>query len=172
TPDGTAYAPYSGWRAQTGSFPGNTPVVTTDVVVVRDDKGGITGATPFRDLVDPSDGQPGRLVARNIRIPFNRNGSPATGQQRLGGTLSLAVDPRPGGSGTVYLAWADQPPPSMLTLHVRRSTDRGVTWSATDLLTVPNATNAALTINSAGTIGLLYQQLTGPGTNRRWETHF
>jgi len=169
--DGTVYATYYGWRSQSGSFPGNTLIVTTDVVVVRDDKGG-AGVHPFRSLVDPSDGLPGRLVARNARIPFNRNGSPATGQQRLGGTLSLAVDPRPGRSGTVYLAWADRPPPSMLTLHVRRSTDRGVTWSAIDLLTVPNATNAALAINSAGTIGLLYQQLTGLGTNRRWETHF
>ena len=92
-----------------------------------------------------------------------RNGSPATGQQRLGGTLSLAVDPRAGRSGTVYLAWADQAPGSILTIHVRRSTDRGVTWSPADLVTVLNATNAALAINSAGAIGLLYQQLTGTG---------
>ena len=170
-PDGTVYATYYGWRSQSGSFPGNTLVVTTDVVVVRDDRGG-SGVSPFRALVDPSDGLPGRLVARNARIPFNRNGSPATGQQRLGGTLSLAVDRRPNRSGTVYLAWADQPLQSMLTLHIRRSTDRGVTWSAADLLIVPNATNAALAINSAGTIGLLYQQLTGSGANRRWVTHF
>ena len=170
--DGTAYAAYYGWRAQSGSFPGNTLVVTTDVVVVRDDKGATTGATPFRNLVDPSDGQPGRLVARNIRIPFNRNGSPATGQQRLGGTLSVAVDPRTNQSATVYLAWADQPPQSMLTIHVRRSTDRGVTWSPADLFTAANATNAALAINNAGVVGLLYQQLTGTGATRRWVTHF
>jgi hypothetical protein len=122
--------------------------------------------------VDPSDGQPGRLVARNIRIPFNRNGSPATGQQRLGGTLSVAVDPRTNQSATVYLAWADQPPQSMLTIHVRRSTDRGVTWSPADLFTAANATNAALAINNAGVVGLLYQQLTGTGATRRWVTHF
>ena len=35
-----------------------------------------------------------------------------------------------------------------------------------------NATNAALAINSDGTIGLLYQQLTGTGASRRWVTHF
>jgi hypothetical protein len=169
--DGTVYATYYGWRAESGSFPGNTLVVTTDVVVVRDDHGG-SGTAPFRHLVDPGDGLPGRLVARNARIPFNRNGSAATGQQRLGGTLSLAVDPRPAHSGTVYLAWADQPPQIMLMLHIRCSTDRGVTWSAADLLTVPNATNAALAINSAGAIGLLYQQLSGSGANRRWVTHF
>ena len=170
-PDGTVYAVYYGWRAQSGSFPGNTLIVTTDVVVVRDDAGGV-GANPFRSLVEPGDGLAGRLVARNVRIPFNRNGSLATGQQRLGGTLSLAVDRRAGRSGTVYLAWADQAPGSILTIHVRRSTDRGVTWSPADLLTVLNATNAALAINSAGAIGLLYQQLTGTGAAGRWVTHF
>ena len=170
-PDGTVYAVYYGWRAQSGSFPGNTLIVTTDVVVVRDDAGGV-GVNPFRSLVEPGDGLSGRLVARNVRIPFNRNGSSATGQQRLGGTLSLAVDRRAGRSGTVYLAWADQAAGSILTIHVRRSTDRGVTWSAADLLTVLNATNAALAINNAGAIGLLYQQLTGTGAARRWVTHF
>jgi hypothetical protein len=110
---------------------------------------------------------PTTAVARNVRIPFNRNGSPATGQQRLGGTLSLAVDRRAGRSGTVYRAWADQAAGSILIIHVRRSTDRGVTWSAADLLTVLNATNAALAINNAGAIGLLYQQLTGTGATRR-----
>jgi len=55
---------------------------------------------------------------------------------------------------------------------VRRSTDGGANWSPTDLLTVPNATNAALAINSGGTVGLLYQQLTGAGNNLRWVTHF
>src|SRR5262249_62191868 len=45
-PDGAAYAAYYGWRAQSGSFPGNTLVVTTDVVVVRDDPAGL-GANPF-----------------------------------------------------------------------------------------------------------------------------
>src|SRR5205085_7032070 len=60
--DGTVYAAFYGWRSQSGSFPGNTLVVTTDVVVVRDDKGG-TGAEAFQDLTDPADGQAGRLVA-------------------------------------------------------------------------------------------------------------
>jgi hypothetical protein len=36
---------------------------------------------------------------------------------------------------------------------------------------VSNATNAALAINSAGVLGLLYQQLAGVGASR-WETHF
>ncbi len=170
-PDGTAYAAFYGWRSQTGSFPGNTLIVTTDVVVVRDDRGG-TGTRRFQDLKDASDGLSGRLVAQGVKIPFNRNGTLATGQQRLGGALSIAVDPRPNQSGTVYLAWGDQQQQSILTLHIRRSTDRGVTWSPADLLTVANATNAALAVNSAGTIGLLYQQLAGTGASRRWVTHF
>jgi hypothetical protein len=168
--DGTVYAAFYGWRAQSGSFPGNTLVVTTDVVVVRDDNGGL-GASPFRSLTDPGDGLAGRLVARGVRIPFRRSGIPASGQQRLGGTLSIAVDPRPSQSGTVYLAWSDQQAQSDFTLHIRRSTDRGRNWSATDLLTVQNATNAALAINSDGIIGLLYQQLTGADAGRRWKTH-
>jgi len=169
--DGTAYAAFYGWRSQSGSFPDNTLVVTTDVVVVRDDAGAAS-AKRFQALKDTSDGLPGKLVARGVQVPFQQRGTTATGQQRLGGTLSVAVDPRAGKSGTVYLAWGDRRPGSVLTLHVRRSTNRGATWSAADLLTVPGATNAALAINSAGAIGLLYQQITGSGSARRWATHF
>jgi hypothetical protein len=169
--DGTVYAAFYGWRSESGSFPGNTLVVTTDVVVVRDDSGG-GGAAPFADLKDPGDGQAGRLVARGVSVPFQQGGNAASGQQRVGGTLAVAVDPRPNQSGTVYLAWGDTQPQSRFTLHVRRSTDRGATWSGQDLLTVPNALNAALAINSAGVVGLLYQQLTGSGASRRWVTHF
>ena len=60
--DHTVYVAYFGWRSNTGSN------VTSDVVVVRDDSGA-TGATPFRDLVDPSDHLPGRLVATHVTIP-------------------------------------------------------------------------------------------------------
>ena len=56
-------------------------------------------------------------------------------------------------------------------LHVLRSTNRGVTWSG-DLRTVRNALNPALAINSAGKVGLLYQQLTGSGPTQRWVTKF
>src|SRR5436853_1913083 len=63
-PDHTVYVAYFGWRSQTGSD------VTSDVVVVRDDSGAI-GATPFRDLRDPSDHLPGRLVAPHVTIPWS-----------------------------------------------------------------------------------------------------
>jgi hypothetical protein len=113
----------------------------------------------------------GLRVAQGVNFAFDRNGLATNGQQRLGGTLAIAVDPRPGESGTVYLAWGTDEPTTGFTVHVRRSTDRGGTWSPSDLLTAPRATNAALAINSDGVVGLLYQQLTGAGPNRRWETH-
>ena len=169
-PDGTVYAAFLGWRSQTGDFSAGTLQVTADVVVVRDDKGG-SGATPCEDLKDPTDGQVGVQAARGVKFGFDRAGLAKNGQQRLGGTLAIAVDPRPGQSGTVYLAWGTDEPTTGFTIHVRRSQNRGVTWSPSDLLTVPHATNAALAINSDGLVGLLYQQLTGVGSNKRWETH-
>lgn len=167
--DGTVYAAFYGWRALTGSFPANTLVITSaDVVVVRDDHWGAGGFIDLKDI--PGDGLPGRRVITGISFPFMRNGATATGQQRIGGTISIAVHPQ--NSSIVYLVWGARSVGSFLTLHVRRSTDRGKTWSGPgDLLAVPNATNAALAINSAGVIGLLYQQVTGTGAGQRWVTH-
>ena len=159
--DHTVYVAYFGWRSQAGS------TVTSDVVVVRDDSGA-TGATPppFRDLVDPSDHLPGRLVATRVTIPWSN--APTLGQERIGSTLSIAVDPLH--STTVYLAWADRAGTGdIYTEHVRRSTDRGATWSG-DLRTLTNATNASLAVATDGTVGLLYQQVTVSGDSSRWVT--
>lgn len=166
--DGTVYLTFMGWRSTSGNWQANTLVVTADVVVVRDDKGG-NSTKPFRSLLDPADSLPGRRVVQGITFPFHSSESGVPGQQRLGGDLAIAVDPT--NSARVYLAWADLRA-GVYTLHVRRSTDRGVTWSATDLLTFPRAVNPALAINSAGKVGLLYQQLTGSGSMLRWVTHF
>src|SRR3989440_11242806 len=76
-PDHTVYVAYFGWRSNAGAD------VTSDVVVVRDDSGA-TGATPFRDLVDPSDSLPGRLVATHVTIPWSN--APTLGQERSGST--------------------------------------------------------------------------------------
>src|SRR5690242_10573976 len=157
--DHTVYVAYFGWRSNAGAD------VTSDVVVVRDDSGA-TGATPFRDLVDPSDHLPGRLVATHVTIPWSN--APTLGQERIGSTLSLAVDAQH--SDTVYLAWADRVGNGdIYTVHVRRSGDRGATWSG-DLRTLTNATNASLAISPNGTVGLLYQQVTGSGDASRWVT--
>ncbi len=169
-PDGTVYGVFYGWRSQSGDWEANTLSVTADVVVVRDDQWG-SGNDPFTSLQDPTDGVVGQRVVRSVSFAFNRNGIAANGQQRLGGTLSVAVDPRPQQSGTVYVAWGTDEPTTGFTVHVRCSKDRGVIWSANDLLTLPHATNAAVAINEDGVVGLLYQQLTGPASRRRWETH-
>ncbi len=165
-PDGTVYAAFYRWRSLTGNFQANTLVITSaDVVVVRDDNGG-SGATPYTALIDTGDGIAGKRVVTGVSFPFMISGAAATGQQRIGGSLSIAVSPL--SSSTVYLVWGNKPAGStgFLTLHVTRSLDRGKTWSP-DLLTIPNATNGALAINNAGKIAFLYQQLSGV----RWVTH-
>ena len=164
-PDGTVYAAYQRWAS--GPFPN----LRVDIVVSRDDSWA-SGANPFTALVDPAppggNGVIGRLVATNRFMRFNAQ----MGQERLGGDLTIAVDPQ--NSSTVWLAWADRvgnppaiPPESGTdwTIHVSRSTDRGMTWSA-DLRTITNAKNPSLAINSLGQIGFLFQEFTGT----RWVT--
>ena len=156
-PDGTVYAVFYGWRSFSSSN-----LVTADVTVVRDDSWG-SGTTPFTALKDPSDNKAGRLVVTGVHFTWNAT----MGQERLGGDLSIAVDPN--NSSTVYIAYCDVQSGSY-TIHIRRSTDRGATWSA-DLKTISSAKNPALAITNAGTVGLAYQRLTGSGSGQRWETH-
>src|SRR6202171_5349760 len=158
-PDNTVYAAFFGWRKFNGSM------ATSDVVVVRDDAGA-TGSHPFQALKDPSDKLPGRLVVKRVSIPWSN--APTLGQERIGSTLSIAVDPN--NSSTVYVGWADRGRKGdIYALHVRRSTDRGLTWSKADLprTTISNATNIALAVANNGVVGLLYQQLSAG----RWVTH-
>ena len=146
-----------------------------DVVVVRDDHFG-AGAPAFGALVDPADHAAGVRIAANRLIPFLNQ--PVLGQERIGSTLTIAVDPRNGQSGTAFVAWADRVAKTDYTIHLRKSADRGQTWSPADLLTITNATNPAVAINSDGGVGFVYQQLTGaftPGkvsAANRWVTHF
>jgi hypothetical protein len=141
-------------------------ITSADVVVVRDDNGG-AGNPEYGALVDPGDGIAGMRVVQGVSLPFMQTGTAATGQQRLGGSISIAVDPT--NSAKVYLAYCDKRPGSMLTLHLRRSLDRGKTWS-TDLVTINSATNGAVAVNSAGKIGLLYQEFRSSPGNPRWVT--
>jgi hypothetical protein len=155
-PDGTVYAVFHAWRA----FDPNTGEGTADIVVVRDDSG---GSASFGDLVDPGDHKAGMRVVQGAK--FNFDGS--IGQQRTGGDVSIAVDPRD--KNVVYLAYNDDQG-SFYVLHVRKSSDGGNTWT-TDVRTVRDALNPALAVNSAGKLGLLYQQLTGTGA-KTWVTKF
>jgi len=131
-----------------------------DLVVARDDNWGAgLGGAPFTNLKDPVDGLSGRRVA--IAVPIHGGN---LGGVRLNNDCNIAVDPT--NSSVVYLTWCDNTT-SDYTLRVRKSTNRGVDWSD-DLLTVPNATLATMTINSGGTVGLMYQQL----VSKKMETHF
>jgi hypothetical protein len=168
-PDGTIYAIYYRYRPPS---PCVTPLAS-DVIVVRDDNWSST-SPQFAALTDPSDGLAGRIVVSNIRVPFINSSQSTFGQERfVSSNVSIAVDP--GNSSRVYIAWADYPggvPP--YTLHVRRSDNRGVTWTASDLITISNATNPALAVNSNGKVAFLYQLNTPQGVplaSQRWETH-
>jgi hypothetical protein len=166
--DGTIYAAFYRWISSSGSFGANTLVITNaEVIVVRDDQWG-TGASPFTALTDSSDSLSGRRVATGLSFPFNKTGVAANGQERWGGDISIAVDPR--NSSTVYLVYSTLVS-GVYTLSVTRSIDRGVNWSAT-LLSIANAKNPAIAVNSLGKIGLVCQQLSGTGSTQRWETHF
>jgi hypothetical protein len=167
-PDGTLYGVFYGWRSVVGSF-WTGATITTDVVVVRDDNGA-TGSARFSSLKD-SDGLPGLRVVRDRKLPWFNASQPNFGNERfVGSNLTIAVDPRAGKSGTIYIAWADRLGSDDYTLHLRRSIDRGVTWSD-DLKTITNATNPAVAINTDGIVAFLYQQLTGSIDRPRWETH-
>ncbi|MBI4659974.1 MAG: hypothetical protein HY735_14125 [Verrucomicrobia bacterium] len=158
--DGTVYVAYFGWRIFRNS------VATSDIVVVRDDQGA-AGSNPFQHLTDPSDGQPGRIVAGGVTIPWLN--ARALGNERIGSTLSIAVDPNQ--SGIVYVAWADRVGNGdIYTIHVRRSVDRGGTWS-NDLRTIRNATCCSVAVAANGTVGLLYQQFVESNGDARWVVH-
>ena len=160
--DGTIYATFNGVRTMTSSG-----AATSDIVVVRDDNWA-SGANPFTALVDPNDGKAGFRVQTGVSLVWSP-GSPNLGQERAFGTFAIAT--HPGDSDIVYLAWAGVASGKQ-TIHLQRSLNRGVSWSGDLLTPIPNATNAALAINTAGVIGLLYQQLTGTSPSDRWETHF
>lgn len=152
--DETVYVGFTHWKAKTGNrFLG-------DVVVSRDDQAA-AGTNSFLSLIEPEDGLPGRIVAKDREFSLDAK----LGQQRVGSGLSLAVDPKQ--SGTVYLAWVDYDRTQNSVIHIKRSTDRGQNWS-NELLTIPSATNPALAISDRGEVGLLYQQL----YKDRWDTHF
>ncbi len=155
--DGTVYGAYIGRRAGGVS----------DIVVVRDNNGA-AGATQFVDLLDSGDGLSGQRVITGVNVPFEN--FQTMGMERLvSSDLSICVDPRD--SRNVWVAWGDRPAGSNnLTLHLRRSTNRGQTWSAADLRTVANAKAPVVAVNSRGRVAFLYQQLTGAAPNLRWQT--
>ncbi|MEU3778430.1 hypothetical protein AB0F11_35570 [Streptomyces sp. NPDC032472] len=150
-PDGTVYAAHESWRNAVEAG-GGILNVTYDVVVSRDDGGGV-GANAFQDLKDADDSAIGQRVVVDRTERFNGE----MGQERLGGDLAIAVDPAD--AAGVWVAWCDRVGGQLgCTLHVRHSTDRGQTWSDDDVRTVINAKNPALAVNTDSLLGLAYQQ--------------
>jgi hypothetical protein len=157
--DGTVYGAYFGWRSNAGA------TITSDVVVVRDGNWG-SGANPYQALIDPADSEPGLRVVKAVSIPAL---STLLGTQRIGSQIAIAVDPRQ--SSVVYPTWADGTSAADYTIHLRRSTDSGSSWSTTDLRAVVQGTNPAVAVNSRGAVGFLYQKLVSTAAGNRWETH-
>jgi hypothetical protein len=166
-PDGTVYAGFQRWVKRVRST-ATALDLELDVVVVRDDAWA-GGAHPFTALTDPGDGRPGVRVAKKRFIRFTGSVGPL-GQERIGADLSIAVDPTD--SDRVWIAWCDRiggASGTDWTIHVRRSTNRGRTWSS-DRRTVTNAKNPALAVNAQGTLGFMFQRLVGTGATARWRT--
>ncbi|HEX2780636.1 MAG TPA: hypothetical protein VHM30_14120, partial [Gemmatimonadaceae bacterium] len=159
--DGHVYAAFYRRR---GSITGG---YKADVVVVRDDNWG-KGATPFQALVDGVTMVSGLNVEVQDSISDSFGSDPALGNEWWGGDLYLTVDPND--ASRLYISYSDSRAGAARTLHLRRSTDHGLTWGA-DLLTTASAKNAAIAINSHGRIGYLYQSLVGASPNLHWQTH-
>lgn len=165
--DGTVYAAYQSW-VQVVQQTATALDLRMDVVVLRDDAWG-QGANPFAALTDPGDGLAGMRVAKQRFVRFTGSVGPL-GQERIGSDLAIAVDPT--SSSRVWVAWCDRvggPTGTDWTVHVRRSTNRGRTWSA-DVRKITNAKNPALAVNAHGQLGFMYQQLVGTGSASRWVT--
>lgn len=145
--DGTVYVAYGSWPATFG---------VVNLMVARDDD---WGKNHFADLLDPTDLKPGRIVAT---VPINPFVGPPG--QRGDNGFDIQVDPH--NSDIVYLSWIDNSAPDP-TLHVRRSPNRGMSWSS-DLITVDNTSIATMAINSHGTVALSYLQF----VVGKWEMHF
>jgi hypothetical protein len=175
-PDGVMYAAFLRVRWQEDPMGGYDRAIS-DVVVVRGKPSAPTGYAldalveptgSDPDPCAPSDGRLGIRVVRCVDVPFDGTHNPAFGWEVRRGSLALSVDPTDWKK--VYVAWGDNQPDTLLTLHVRRSVDGGETWDATDLFMVERATNPALAVDTTGRVALLYQQFV-PGTgNGRWHS--
>jgi len=160
---GVIYAAF--YRLTAGCSGGGT--FTADVVVVRDDNWG-SGGAPYQALQDG--GQAGKRVVTGISVPSCSTGR--VGNQRICGSLSIAVDPN--NNQNVWLVWGEGTSGTDYTLHVRTSADGGANWLP-ELKTVSPAVNPALAITTDSKVAFLYQKLVTPGTcaggSPCWETH-
>lgn len=128
-----------------------------DVIVTRDDAWAQTA--PEHNVLTTGTIR-GTAVATGLSIPFGD----LLGPQRVGGAMSIAVDPRD--ANRVFVAYGEGSSGADNRLHVCRSTNGGTDWTC-DLRIIDHATNPALAVNNRGVAAFLYQQFVGG----RWETH-
>lgn len=112
------------------------------------------------------------LAANGVTVasyPLSIDFGSSFGGERHAGDLALATDPRD--SRTLYLSYASRTSATQpIALHLLRSTTGGSAWSG-DLLTIQNAKNSSIAVNSQGYLAYLYQELTGTTGSRHWVTH-
>lgn len=152
-----------------------------DFVVARDDFFG-SSSHPFAALrerprpASPAicpigDGLPGVRVVRCRPFAydaFGESGDAFGFQRRLPVLMSVAADPTDRRGSTVYVAWADSSGSDHQRVTVAKSVDGGQRW--TRLLSIPNATNPAIAVDSLGRLGFLFQQLAIDSATNRWVT--
>ncbi|GAB7185036.1 hypothetical protein ATKI12_4867 [Kitasatospora sp. Ki12] len=160
-PDGTVYIAFMSFTAED---PVDRAKKTFDLVVTRDDKGGV-GAAPFEALLDSTDGEVGQRAAADRKVRFDPR-QRSLGQERTGADVSVAVDSTD--SNSVWVAYCDNlggTAPTDYVLHVLHSANRGQSWS-TGHPDVVNGKNPSLAVNEDGLVGLVYQQL----AHGQWST--
>jgi hypothetical protein len=138
-------------------------IVNASIVVKRSDDAGIDR---FNDL-----GARGAAFVTTNIPSTTTTANTSLGDERLGSSLSLAVDPR--NPCHVYVAYADVPTLGEIQVHVWESTNSGANWHPV-FQTDPAFKSAlpALAVAGDGSVGLLY---TAQGTlngNASLETHF
>jgi uncharacterized repeat protein (TIGR01451 family) len=111
-----------------------------DVVLVRDDRGGLNG---FSDLNSSN----GVVVAQGIVLPQQT----ALGAQRLSSDCSVAINLN--SPGEVYVAYTEVLNASPV-LRLQRSSDFGASFQLVRSIT--NASIPALAVAQDGTVGMLY----------------
>jgi hypothetical protein len=152
-----------------------------DIVVARDDAGGAS-TNPFaalREKPRPSspancpigDGRPGVRVVRCRPYAYDGWGAVRDTfgfQRRVPVQLSVATDPTDKRGNTVYVAWADSSGSDHQRVTVAKSVDGGQGWRL--LLSIPNAMNPSVAVDSLGRLGFLFQQLAYDSVANRWVT--
>jgi len=150
---------YAAFNRVTSLSDDQTPL-SSDVVVVRDDGGGVS-PLPFSSLEDPEGGYGLRVVKQRV-FAWNT----CLGGDRLGDDLAIAVHPI--NKNKVYLVWSDWVN-DRVSLHLKYSTDSGQSWSC-NKRDIPDAKNPGLAVTAKGTVGFLYQQVVETPEGNTWMT--